>query len=97
MGLTAHMGSGKKMSIPIQVQPQTLKQTVNPRETIRTSRNRFQLVVDSLDKPTTGSFVKIVGDCSQMIVEGLKKFIKTGERTAFHLNHPFFQSLPSSR
>jgi hypothetical protein len=55
MRLTANMGSGNEMPIPIQVKPQTAKQAINAREAIRTSRDRFQFIVDSFDKPTTGS------------------------------------------
>ncbi len=98
MGLTAHMGSGNEMPIPIQVKPQTAKQTVNPLETIRTSRDRFQFIVDPFDKTTAGSFVKIVGNFSQMVAEGLEKFVKTGERTAFHLSAHFSKRCrPSAR
>jgi hypothetical protein len=50
VGLTAYMGSSNKMPIPVQVKPQTVKQTINPLETIRTPCDRFQFVIDSFDK-----------------------------------------------
>ena len=88
------MGSGKKMRIPIQVKPQAAKQTVNPLETVRTPRNRFQFVVEPFDKSATGPLVKIVGNFVQVMAKGLEKLIKTGELTTLNFINPLRQTTP---
>ena len=48
MGLTAHRGLSKKLSIAMKIKPQAAKQTVDALETIRASGNRLQFVVKGL-------------------------------------------------
>ena len=62
MGLTAHMGSSNKMLVPVQVKAQAAEQTVNKLETIRTSGNRLEFVIEPFDKTAVGSPVEIVGN-----------------------------------
>ena len=79
MRVTAHLGLGDEMLVPIQVKPQTAKEAVNTLEAIRTPGNCLQYVVDSFDKAAIGVSVEIVGNHFQVIAQGLEKSVKTSQ------------------
>lgn len=83
------------MLVPVQVKPQTAKQTVYQLETIGTPHNRFQFVVEPLDKSTVGAAAEIVGNGVQMVVQGLEKFAKKVWRAACRFGGPFCQTSPT--
>jgi len=85
MGLTANLGSGDGMLIPIVVKSQMAKQAVDVLETKRTSRDRFQFIVDSFNKTTVSSLVKIVGNFAQVVAKGLEKLVEARERSRFYV------------
>ena len=92
MGLTAHMGSSNEMLVSVEVKPQPAKKTVNAFETIRTSGNGLEFVVEPFDKTAVGSPVEIAGNISQVVTESLEKSVKTVERAAFNFGGPLFQT-----
>lgn len=73
------------MLIPIVVKSQMAKQAVDVLETKRTSRDRFQFIVDSFNKTTVSSLVKIVGNFAQVVAKGLEKLVEARERSRFYV------------